>query len=152
RFVPGFRNVRYPERLSILLILGLAPLVAIGLSRLRSRSTAIASLLAAALLLEHVSIPQSLSPLSGAAALPAAYHWLAQQADVHVVAELPAGRMWMERADALPMYRATVHGKRTVQGYTSYFAPTYNFIKWRLFHFPEPESVAFLARFGVDAL
>jgi hypothetical protein len=45
-----------------------------------------------------------------------------------------------------------VHWKRTVQGYTSYFAPTYNFVKWRLFHLPDDASVRFLTRFGTDAV
>jgi hypothetical protein len=58
----------------------------------------------------------------------------------------------MERADARLMYFSTVHGKRTVEGFTGYFPPTYSFVKWRLFHFPDPGSVAFLERFGVDAV
>ena len=46
----------------------------------------------------------------------------------------------------------TVHGKRTVEGFSRYFPPTYSFAKWRLFHFPDEGSVAFLERFGVDAV
>jgi hypothetical protein len=50
------------------------------------------------------------------------------------------------------MYLSTAHWKRTVQGFTGYFPPAYNFIKWRLVHVPDPESLAFLARLGVDTL
>jgi hypothetical protein len=153
RFVPGFRNVREPERLSIVLVLGFAPLVALGLARLRPRlGQAGAVAVALVLFLEHLGLPQPVSPLPGGAAAPEVYRWLRTQGDATVVAELPASNIWMERADALPMYFSTIHGKRTLQGYTSYFAPTYNFIKWRLMHFPDPDSVAFLERFGVDTV
>jgi hypothetical protein len=152
-FVPGFRNVRYPERLSIALVLGLAPLVALGMARVRPRLGTVGLMLVAGFLfLEHLSLPRSLSYLPGGNAVPSVYRWLAGRSDMHVVAEVPSSPYRMERADALPMYLATVHGKRTLQGYTSYFAPTYNFIKWRLFHFPDPESVRFLQRFGADTV
>jgi hypothetical protein len=153
RWAPGFRNVRYPERFSILLILGLAPLVALGLARLRPRlGGAGLAALGTLALLEHLSIPQSLDALAGGRAIPEVYRWLATRDDVHVVAELPAARNRLERFDALPMYYSTAHWKRIVEGFTSYFPPSYNFEKWRLFHFPDPESVAFLERFGVDTL
>lgn len=147
RWAPGFRNVRYPERFSILLILGLAPLVAAGLARLRPRlgSLAVAAL-GALVLVEHLSIPQFLDELPGGRAIPEAYRWLATRDDVHVVAEIPATRNRLERFDARPMYYSTAHWKRIVEGFTSYFPPSYNFEKWRLFHFPDPESVAFLER------
>ena len=153
RWAPGFRNVRYPERFSILVILGLAPLVAVGLARLRPRlGTAGLAALGAFVLVEHLSIPQTLDPIAGGQAIPEAYRWLATRDDVRVVAEVPAMRNRLERFDALPMYYSTAHWKRTLEGFTGYFPPSYNFEKWRLFHFPDPQSVAFLERFGVDTL
>ncbi|HYU41209.1 MAG TPA: hypothetical protein VEQ84_03595 [Vicinamibacteria bacterium] len=153
RWVPGFRNVRYPERFSILAILGLAPLVAAGLARLRPRLGAAGlAALGTFVLVEHLAIPQTLDALAGGHAIPEAYRWLATRDDVRVVAEVPGVRNRLERFDALPMYYSTAHWKRTVEGFTGYFPPSYNFEKWRLFHFPDPESVAFLERFGVDTL
>ena len=152
-YVPGFRNVRYPERLSLFLVLGLAPLMAAGLARLRPRlGRSGLVLLTTAVFAEHLSVPVDTFPLPGGAQVPEVYRWLAGRDEARVVAEVPASGFSQERADALPMYYSVAHGKRTVQGYTSYFAPTYNFIKWRLFHFPAPESVAFLERFGVDTV
>jgi hypothetical protein len=153
RYVPGFRNIRYPERFSIFLILALAPMVAAGLARLRPlvRPAGLA-LLAAGVFLEHLSAPLDLSPLPTGSGIPEVYRWLAREPDVRVVAEVPASRAKMERLDALPMYLSTAHWKRTVQGFTGYFPPTYNFIKWRLHHFPSRESVTFLQRFGVDTV
>ena len=153
RWMPGFRNVRYPERFSVLLILGLAPLVAAGLARARPRVGAAGlAALGAFVLAEHLSIPQFLDVLAGGRAIPEVYRWLGARADVHVVAEIPASRNRLERFDALPMYYSTAHWKRIVEGFTSYFPPSYNFTKWRLSHFPAAESVTFLERFGVDTL
>jgi len=152
-YMPGFKNVRYPERLSLFLVLGLAPLVALGLARLRPRLGAIGLGIACAVLfVEHLSVPQVLSFLPAGDRVPKVYRWLAEQKDVNAVAEVPASGFYMERVDALPMYLSTIHWKRTVQGYTSYFPPTYNFTKWRLFHLPSAASVMFLERFGVDVI
>jgi len=153
RLAPGFRNVRYPERFALVLVLGLAPLVAAGLARLRVRAgTAPAFAACGLLFLEHLSAPLALEPLPPAAGAPEVYHWLAAQADVGVMAAVPSTHYWMERSDAEPMYLSTVHWKKTPQGFTGYFPPATNFVRWRLFHFPEPESLDFLGRFGVDTV
>jgi hypothetical protein len=153
RFVPGFGGVRYPERFALLVVLGLAPLAAVGLARLRPRiGTAAATGLVALTFLEHLSVPLRLAPLPGGDRIPSVYRWLAGQDDVRVVAEVPEPQYFLDRAGALPMYFSTAHWKRTVQGFTGYFPPAYRFARWRLFHFPAPESVAFLERFGVDAV
>lgn len=152
-FVPGFRGVRYPERFSVFAVLGLVPLMAAGLARLRAAwGRNVGPWAAALLFVEHLSIPLPLTPLPTADQVPKVYRWLGAQPEVRVVADLPAARYRMERLDALPMYLSTVHWKRTVQGFTGYFPPTYHFTRWRLFHFPAPESVTFLERFGVDTL
>jgi len=153
RWVPGFQNVRYPERLSILLILGLAPMVAIGLDRLRHRLGKTGVVVVGGILfLEHLSIPLPLAQLRTGNEIPEVYHWIANDPDAHVVAEVPTTRFQGERADAASMYYSTVHWKRTVQGFTGYFPPAYNFLRWRLFHFPDPEAVSFLEKLGVDTV
>ena len=68
------------------------------------------------------------------------------------VAEVPTTRFRGERADAAPMYYSTGHWKRTVQGFTGYFPPAYNFIRWRLFHFPDQETMSFLEKLSVDTV
>ena len=148
-----FRHVRYPERFSLFAMLGLAPLVAAGIAALRPRLGARSGIaLAGVLFLEHWSAPLPLATLPTGDRIPSAHRWLAEQEDVRVVAEVPSGRYKMERADALPMYLSTVHWKRTAQGFTGYFPPAYNFVRWRLFHFPAPESVRFCRRFGIDTV
>jgi hypothetical protein len=153
RFVPGFSGVRYPERFALFVVLGLAPLAAVGLGRLRPRIGAVAAAgLVAFTFLEHLAVPLRLAPLAGGDRIPSVYRWLAEQQDVRVVAEVPEPHYLLDRAGALPMYFSTAHWKRTVQGFTGYFPPAYRFARWRLFHFPAADSVAFLERFGVDAV
>jgi hypothetical protein len=131
----------------------LAPLVAAGLSRLRGVLGQAGLLLAGLVVfLEHFSAPLELSPLPTGSQIPEVYRWLARQADVRVVAEVPAERYKRERIDVQPMYLSTAHWKRTLQGYTGYFPPAYHVLRWRLFHFPAPESVRFLERLGVDTV
>ena len=153
RWVPGFRSVRYPERLSILLILGLAPMVAIGLDRLSHRlGKPVVVVLGGILFLEHLSIPLQLAHLPTGDETPEVYRWIAKDPGAKVVAEVPTTRFKGERADADPMYYSTVHWKRTVQGFTGHFPPAYNFLRWRLFHFPDQEAVSFLEKLGVDTV
>jgi hypothetical protein len=153
--VPGFRNVRYPERLSIFVLLGLAPLVAHGLKYAQPRIGRIGTALVCALLfIEHVSVPRPLQAVATGSQIPEVYRWLGTRDDVTVVAEVPNPRRkaLLEKFDSYPMYFSTVHWKRTLEGFTGYFPPTYYFSKWRLYHFPDPESVRFLERFGVDTV
>jgi hypothetical protein len=152
-YVPGFRNVRYPERLSLVAVIGLAPLVAMGLARMRGRlgSTGIA-FFSALIFLEHLSLPQPLSFLPSGSEIPSVYRWLAAEPRVKVVAHVPTSSRLLERADAVPMYLSTVHWKRFPEGFTSYWPPAYNVVKWRLFDFPSEKSVSFLRRFGVDTV
>ena len=152
-WAPGFRSVRYPERFALLVALALSPLVAAGLARVRLRAGRSAALALALLVFaEHYSAPLKLTEIATGNAVPEVYRWIASDAATRVTAEVPASRFRLERLDALPMYFSTFHWKRTVQGFTGYFPPTYNFVKWRLFHVPEPESLRFLARLGVDTL
>lgn len=153
-FVPGFQNIRYPERISIFVVLGLAPVVGLGLSRIRERLGAVpGGLLAAFVLVEHLAVPQFLDHIPSGSQVPAVYRWLGDQTDVHVVAEVPLrGIYWLERFEADLMYLSIFHWKRIPQGYTSYFPPIHNYVRWRLHRFPDPASVSFLERFGVDTV
>ena len=152
-WVPGFQSVRYPERFTVVLVLGLAPLVAAGLSRLRNAGGVwLAHLLGVLLLIEHLSVPLALDAVATGEAIPEVYRWMGSQESVEVVAEVPTARYWHWRADADTMYFSTVHWKRTLQGFTGFVPPTFHFVRWRLFHFPSDASVSFLEKMGVDTV
>lgn len=150
-YVPGFEGSRYPERFSVLAVLGLAPFVAAGFAGL-ARLRVAAGVLAGLVFLEHLAIPLGLAYLPERAHVPEVYRWLARQDDVHVVAQVPASRYFGERADGIPMYLSTFHWKRIVQGYTGYFPPTYHFLKWYLHNFPTTGDASLLAQAGIDTL
>ena len=153
RWVPGFGSVRYPERFCVILVLGLAPLVGAGLARLQTfGGTYLTVVLTAFVLVEHLSVPLVLRAVPTGDAIPQVYDWIRAQPDARVVAEVPTTRYWGGRMDADAMYFSTVHWKRTVQGFTGYMPPTVHFIRWRLFHFPSEQSVAFLERLGIDTV
>ena len=152
RWVPGFQNVRYPERLSILLVFAIAPLAAAGLAGLGRFGARIGPVAVAVLFLEHFAAPLPLSPLPLPGDAPPAHRWLSGRTDVGAVAEVPGDHYWLYRRDARVMFLSTVHWQRTVQGYTGYFPPVQNYIRWRLHHFPSDETLAFLEGFGVDTL
>lgn len=151
-WVPGFRSVRNPERFALFVAFAAGPLAAAGLGALGQAKGIAGPLLAGVLFAEHFSAPLPLVPLPAGTSVPAAHRWLAEHDEVRVVAELPSAHFWLDREDALPMYLSTFHWKRTVQGLTGYYPPTQNYVRWRLFHFPSPESVRFLQGFGVDTL
>lgn len=152
RWAPGFQNVRYPERFSILTVFALAPLAAAGLASFGRHGARLGPLAVALVFLEHFSAPLPLSRLPVGADVPPAHRWLAGRSDVSAVAEVPGGHYWTYRNDARAMYLSTFHWQRTLQGYTGYFPPIQNYVRWRLHHFPEPETLDFLEDVGADTL
>lgn len=151
-YLPGFRQIRYPERFAIFVNLTVALLAALGLGALHSRSRRLAWVIVFGALAEHLSIPQFLDempPLGQSRDVYAAVRKLPAGA---VVAEVPATRYRMERRDAILMFHSIDHGKRTVEGFTGYFPPLYTLAKWHLFNFPSARSLKFLSDLGVTAI
>lgn len=151
-YLPGFRQIRYPERFAIFVNLTVAVLSAFGLSAVGGRSRRLAWMIGFGALAEHLSVPQFLDempPLSQSRDVYAAVRELPAGA---VVAEVPAARYRMERRDAILMFHSIAHGKRTVEGFTGYFPPLYTLAKWHLFNFPSARSLKFLSDLGVTAI
>ena len=145
--LPFFKGNRYPSRYSVMLLLSLAPLVALGGLRVadfgmrianRRRSDAHVSrityhvsrplvylstgLLVFLVLFEHLSIPLPLSDLR----VPALYDQIAAEAGDFAVLELPPG--WRNGARVAgkqdivimqQLWNQTSHGKRLLGGNTS---------------------------------
>ncbi len=125
--IPFFQANRYPSRYSVLILLGLAVLVAAGgavvLARRRpERHRLTAGLLAALLLGEHLSIPLPLSDLR----LPAAYQAVMADPQPGALLDLPLG--WRNgfnvfgKSDVIIMFiqwYQTYHGRPLLSGNTS---------------------------------
>ncbi len=135
--LPFFKGNRYPSRYGVMLLLSLAPLVALGMRRI-SESAHRASahsipvkrllaplfpcFLAALLLFEHLSTPLPISDLR----VPALYGQIAAEPGDFAVLELPPG--WRNGARVAgkqdivimqELWNQTAHGKRVLGGNTS---------------------------------
>ncbi len=125
--IPLFQANRYPSRYSVLILLGLSILVALGaaalLQRLRpERRTLTAVLLAGLLLFEHLSVPLPLSDFR----LPPAYNAVVTDPRPGALLDLPVG--WRNgfnvfgKSDVVIMFEQwyqTFHGRPLLGGNTS---------------------------------
>jgi len=125
--IPFFQANRYPSRYSVLILLGLALLAALGLAALMgrvraSRRKALALSLTGLLLFEHLSIPLPLSDFR----LPPAYKAVVTDPRPAAVLDLPIG--WRNgfnvfgKSDVIIMYTQwwqTYHHKPRLGGNTS---------------------------------
>jgi hypothetical protein len=122
--LPFFKGNRYPSRYSVMLLLSLAPLVAMGGRGIREwkRVNSFSCLLVPLLLFEHLSTPLPLFDLR----VPALYQRVAAEPGDFALLELPLG--WRNgarvagKSDILIMQQLwyqTTHGKRLLGGNTS---------------------------------
>lgn len=151
-YVPGFQQVRIPERLSLLAMLFLSLLAARGLTLLGGRLPPQAVWLLAALVpLEHLS-PQPESPrLPVGRDVPEVYRYLAKS-DARAVAELPIHGEGLVREETLEMYFSTVHWKPIIHGYTAYPPLVTRLLRRAAAQFPAEVALQAFARVGVDAV
>ncbi|MCB0184711.1 MAG: hypothetical protein KDE31_10615, partial [Caldilineaceae bacterium] len=128
--LPFFSGNRYPSRYSVMLMLCIAVLAAVGLTYLLSRlsvsrhalSRSLLVLVSGLFLVEHLAVPMPLSDFR----IPALYERLAATPGDFTLLELPTG--WrngarvMGKSDILIMMQQwyqTAHGKRRLGGNTS---------------------------------
>lgn len=154
--LPGFNFVRVPSRFSVLAILGLAMLAAVGVERLRARLSprggrVLAVAITGALILEFAAVPLAVTPYR--VEIPAADRWLALQPQPFAIAEMPApgvrGALPKPRLNTLYMLHSTAHWQKTVHGLSGTEPPQYTELYRLLESFPSDESLQALDRFGV---
>lgn len=168
---PLLQIVRVPARFSIIVVLSLAGLAAIGLSKLLSKKNVYTASVLVLLLyfteVWQVGAPSVSVPTAGN--IPEVYRWLADQPDDAIVAELPFRPLWtdepmdvqlmhtyQETKDnngyALETYRvyfSYFHRKRILNGYSSYFPQVYQDHATKLSNFPTADSIDMLQKEGV---
>ncbi len=168
---PLLQIVRVPARFSIIVVLSLAGLAAIGLSKLLSKKIMYAAS-ALILLLYLTEVWQVGTPsvrMSTAGNIPEVYRWLADQPDDAIVAELPFRPLWTDEpmeqqlmhpypetkdnnGYALETYRvyfSYFHRKRILNGYSSYFPQVYQDHAAMLADFPTADAIGKLQKKGV---
>ena len=132
-FVPGFDGVRYVSRLAIIMMLGLGVLGGLGAATLfkamasaRARAALFVAL-AALILFELRNAPVPLVELPNKKNMSAAYRWLAKHPGPEPIAAIPAYTMGF--FGAREDYTALFHGRRTINGKSSWMPPiTHAFI------------------------
>jgi hypothetical protein len=151
-FVPGFQQVRIPERLALPAMLFIALLAARGLTLLAPRlPRPILLLLAAAVPLEHVSPQQEVPRVPVGRDVPEVYRWLASDS-ARAVAELPIRGEGLVRAETLEMYFSTRHWKPIVHGYTAYPPLVSRVLRRAAAQFPAEVALQAFERVGVDTV
>jgi hypothetical protein len=133
RIVPGMDGLRVPARMSVLVLLALCVLAAIGAARLlaqlsrRGRAAAVVAL-GVAMVAEGWAAPLALAPIDphGRPADRSAYRWLAQQAPGAAV-ELPIVE-WAIAPTLTYQYATLWHGHPIVNGYSGYGSALQTFL------------------------
>jgi hypothetical protein len=156
-YAPGFNGLRVVARIHVLTMFSLASLAAIGMARvlLSSRrwvrgSTAV--ILPFVALVEVYSAPIPALPSLRKDALPAAYQWLAEQPERHVILELPIPPKRPSSVEVVRVYWSLFHGRPMVNGYSGFIPPLHRELARRWNHFPAGLTLADARQLGVRQL
>ena len=161
--------IRVPARLSIIVVLMLSALSAIGLSHLfkKQNMLILSGFITLIFFIEvwQVNTPSVSLPIDND--IPMVYQWLSKQPDTSIIAELPFRplaslttsmedqlfRPYAEVRDndgyALETFRiyfSTYHRKRMLNGYSGYFPQVYHDEATILQNFPSKDSIDILER------
>jgi hypothetical protein len=112
---------------------------------------AAAASLALLLPLEQWSRPRPPGVVPSGDAVPPVYRWLAEEGEGPVV-ELPVYPFRARRLWAAYLYFSTYHWRPIPIGRTSFYPPAHEWLVWGLRDFPDPLSLAFLDRLGLQTV
>ncbi|MGE5531081.1 MAG: hypothetical protein ACM3VW_03050 [Bacteroidota bacterium] len=162
-YAPGFKSIRVPARLIVLVTAVLAMLAGYGAAPLLERLGKWRRLVGGGLCLlvvveagflqvPGVIVPQVRSERIRADLCVDVYQWLANQPDDPVILELPIPSQPILRAftEATRQYYSTAHWKRTVNGYSGFSTRTYEAIAESSQSFPDPATIAWLQGLRVN--
>jgi hypothetical protein len=153
-YVPGFQQVRIPERLSLVAMLFIALLVgrAIAWMGARGRLGRAAAVLSAVFVpLEHLSPLPHTARIPVGEDVPAVYRWLSDQ-PIRALIEVPIPGEPLIRKESLNMYFSLYHGKAIIHGYESFPPLLSSFLRKMAMEFPSEASLEALDRIGVDTV
>lgn len=155
RLVPPARGMASPERIGVLVTLGTAALVGLGVAALQTRlpsagRLAVTGALALLLPLEHWTPSRRPAQVPTGSDVPAVYVALREGTGPLVELPLypdPARKLWA----AYP-YFSTRHWRPVPIGRTSFYPPAHDLLAWSLRDFPDERSLTLLDRLGVRTI
>jgi hypothetical protein len=152
RVIPMLSSLRSPARFGVLVLLSLAILAAIGLTRIEANwpesARFMGAVAVAICLIEYWSAPLPVRPFD--TRVSDAHQYLAQQPAGSVVLELPVptlGSMWLY--ETTYQLRSIHHWQRLVNGYSAFAPETYRQTLEVLKSFPSTQSISYLRDLGV---
>jgi hypothetical protein len=155
---PLIGMLRSPQRLVVVVRLGMAVLVALAahqlLGRLRARlRTPVAALIGVLLLVEQWSplLTEGRDVPLGAR-LPEVYSWLATRPERGPLAEMPAYPFNYIRLNELEAALSTTHGRPILFAKPSFAPPAAEYLRHRLRGFPDDASLTLLRALGVETV
>jgi hypothetical protein len=155
---PGFTFIRANSRFTIVSLLGLAVLAAVGFDRIARRRALsprrralLATAISLVLIAEYAAMPMEAVPTESF--IPAIDRWLNDQPKPFVVAEVPVRdvgeNVAFERQEVDYMMHSTAHWQKTVHGYSGWRAAFH----WQLYAsmqgFPDETSLGNLSYLNV---
>jgi hypothetical protein len=151
-WIPGFKQVRIPERLSLLAMLFVALLVARALTLLGgSRLRWLVPVLVILIPLEHLSPLPVTERVPVGREVPAVYRWLAAH-EVRALAEVPIHGDHLIRKESLQMYFSSYHFKPIIHGYESFPPLLTTVLRMFADEFPSDAALQAFDRVGVDTI
>ena len=152
-WVPGFQQVRIPERLSLLAMFFVALLVGRSLSLIEARRFKWAVWPLAVLVpLEHVAPLAHSDRIPIYNDVPAVYKWISDN-PVRALAEVPVHGEGLIRKETLEMYFSYYHGfKPIIHGYESFPPLLTSLLRKVAADFPSKVCLQAFQRVGVDTV
>ena len=151
-WVPGFRLIGIPERLSLFAMLFVSLVTARGVERLRASGFRVLAVVGAVIVpLEHLGpLPMTERMPVGDEVAPV-YRWLRDN-PVRALTEVPIPGEGFVRRETIAMYHSTFHWRPIVQGLVTYDPLLSKVLRRQSGDFPSPLSLQVLARAGVDTV
>ncbi len=158
-WVPGFKGLRVPSRLSVMMMLALAVLSGLAAARWMNRmrswwgKAVVPLVLGGLLLTDFLSVPIPLARLESPGRIPAIYSVVRDLPKGASLIELPIPQRGQAKSrEALYMYFSAYHWKRLVNGYSGYIPPGYTIIGEAMQIFPSAPTFELLRDLEVGYL
>lgn len=161
-YVPGFDGIRKVSRQAVMVMFVFAVLAGFGAARLLARvhteraRGGIVALLVVLVSLEFLSAPATLKAVPAGDTVPRAHRWLASRPGASPIAVIPAADGLREFRGppgmAFHNYLATLHGRRTLNGKSSWIPPVTELFHSATREFPSETSTRIMQILGAEFL